>query len=177
MLCAVRPCPLCRHRGPFVPVLFEQADPLLSGATGQSTKEALPVALGGSSGACCVFNPCGHVASQELCERWAAVDIRVMNCGRRAGGHARPKCPFCSVILCREGSEGGPFNKLLFQSEEPVAASTPAVAAFSPTSVAQRRYSGADNISTQQETEPALSKPGSKQHLLLPLGDPPGYLL
>lgn len=136
------PCPLCRHRGPFVPVLFEHSDCLelkISTNTGTTNTETprtrLSEAFARDSGSICIFNPCGHVANQQLCQQWSSVSMRVMNCRSSSSGKSpegRSKCPFCSAVLCRAGEEGGPFNKLLFQSDEPSA--TPA---FSPTSVMQ----------------------------------------
>lgn len=44
----LRPCPLCRSKGPFVPIAFSFESSICSGKPTH------------------VFNPCGHVASKQV---------------------------------------------------------------------------------------------------------------
>lgn len=154
-----------------MPVLFEHAGVFCS-------DQLARCGFDGTGGGTCVLNPCGHVASRDLCAHWAAVGIRVMNGGRAAKGtEVRAKCPFCSTVLCRDGAEGGSFNKLLFQSDEPAAHTT---SAFSPTSVAQRSRSSSNHHSNGIDAKP----PSQAKNFLqgAPAGggsslNLPGYLL
>ena len=56
-----RPCPLCRQKGPFVPVsfVFPSYNTKQLKVNGCST-------LSSSNNPNCVFNPCGHVARREV---------------------------------------------------------------------------------------------------------------
>jgi pellino protein len=88
-----RPCPLCRRPGPLVPLAF-----------------AFCASVCASPSPTHVFNPCGHVASQRVCERWASVPLF----GPAAfPPQPRPHCPFCATALDAEQ----PFSRLILQTE------------------------------------------------------------
>lgn len=72
-----RPCPLCRKTGAFVPIAF-----------------AFEPAICHSSRPTHVFNPCGHVASRRVCEKWSNILMH----GSSAVTHVlKPFCPFCAT--------------------------------------------------------------------------------
>lgn len=64
-------CPLCRTRGPFLPLSYCFEETICS---------ACPTH---------VFNPCGHAISREVAQLWAS--IRFM----KESENARAHCPFC----------------------------------------------------------------------------------
>jgi hypothetical protein len=91
-----RPCPLCRKAGPFVPIAF-------------SFEPAIDCSIPTH-----VFNPCGHVASRKTCEEWQKIS---MHDSAPPTTQLRPICPFCATALVEDGELGGPFNKLILQTE------------------------------------------------------------
>ena len=110
-----RPCPLCRKRGPFVPVAFS-FEPLIC--------SDIPTH---------VFNPCGHIASRATCLKWASTPVF----SSRGVLNPDPQsmvtvCPYCTTQLRNTGS-GLPFSKLTLQTEAndewPVLPALPAPAA------------------------------------------------
>lgn len=91
-----RPCPLCRQEGAFVPIAFTFEPSICN---------AIPTH---------VFNPCGHVASQEVCEKWASSTwVYCRDMGRQELVHM---CPFCATELV-EPSESNPYSRLCLQTE------------------------------------------------------------
>jgi Pellino len=72
-----RPCPLCRKTGAFVPIAF-----------------AFEPAICHSSRPTHVFNPCGHVASRHVCEKWSKI---LMHGSSAVTQVLKPFCPFCAT--------------------------------------------------------------------------------
>ena len=71
-----RCCPLCRMSGPFVPIAFSFESAICNKKPTH------------------VFNPCGHVASKQTCEKWSRLLIfdytpAQLDC-------CRSQCPFCA---------------------------------------------------------------------------------
>ena len=91
-----RPCPLCRQEGPFVPLAFTFEPALCS---------AMPTH---------VFNPCGHVASQEVCEHWARLWVHSRASSRQQ--ELVHICPYCAVEL-QESPSGAAYSRLCLQTE------------------------------------------------------------
>lgn len=118
-------CPICRTIGPFVPLIFSY-DAVLS--------PQIPTH---------VFNPCGHVASLELCRQWSAIPLPsnvsslVPSCSSPmiyASLHSSVAplshstgisgvqheeyglCPFCAEPL----HTSRPFSRLIMQYDETV---------------------------------------------------------
>ena len=88
-----RPCPLCRQEGAFVPLAFT-FEPAVC--------DSMPTH---------VFNPCGHVAAQDTCERWARLWVHSRDTDKQELVHI---CPFCAAEL----SDTGPaFSRLCLQTE------------------------------------------------------------
>lgn len=96
-----KPCPLCRQPGPYAPLAFE-FDSQFS-----TTKPTH------------VFNPCGHAASRDICEEFSAIPTFVYDIHGNVLDH-RARCPFCCIELQDYGEYGGPFNRLILQSESGV---------------------------------------------------------
>jgi hypothetical protein len=90
-----RPCPLCRQEGPFVPIAFS-FEPSICGS--------MPTH---------VFNPCGHVASQEVCEQWANMWMPARDVTAVGLVHM---CPYCATELV-EPPYGAPYSRLCLQTE------------------------------------------------------------
>jgi hypothetical protein len=90
-----RPCPLCRQEGPFVPIAF---------AFEPSVCSRMPTH---------VFNPCGHVASQEACEFWASMWMPARDVTAAGLVHM---CPYCATELA-EPPYGAPYSRLCLQTE------------------------------------------------------------
>jgi hypothetical protein len=93
-----KPCPLCRQPGPYVPLAFE-FDSAFS-----TTKPTN------------VLNPCGHAASRDVCEEFASIACFVYDIHGNVLDH-RARCPFCCIELQDYEENGGPFNRLILQSE------------------------------------------------------------
>ena len=91
------PCPLCRKHGPFVPLALALEPAICSGHPTH------------------VFNPCGHAASRSTCARWAGIEMPEP--GKSFRSKRDPRCPYCNTMLQAVPALGGPFNKLVFQSE------------------------------------------------------------
>lgn len=97
-------CPVCRTLGPFVPLIFSY-DPVLD--SGSPTH---------------VFNPCGHMASLDMCRKWSAIPRPVHHSGYKdiheAAGHSTYEdtglCPYCADPL----RSGRPFSRLIIQLDE-----------------------------------------------------------
>jgi hypothetical protein len=90
-----RPCPLCRREGAFVPIAFS-FEP--------SICDKFPTH---------VFNPCGHVASNETCERWAQLLLpsRIITDARHVH-----MCPYCATELVQPPL-GPVYSRLSLQTE------------------------------------------------------------
>eukprot|EP01033_Poteriospumella_lacustris_P008022 gene8022-5773_t len=97
-------CPVCRTLGPFVPLIFSY-DPVLD--NGSPTH---------------VFNPCGHMASLEMCRKWSAIPRPAHHSGYKdihdAASHSlyddSGMCPFCAEPMRGER----PFSRLIIQLDE-----------------------------------------------------------
>ena len=74
---STRPCPLCRKKGAFVPIAF-----------------AFEPAICYSARPTHVFNPCGHVASRMVCEKWSKIPMHSSNAVTQV---LKPFCPFCAT--------------------------------------------------------------------------------
>lgn len=59
-----------------------------------------------------MFNPCGHVGSEECCKYWSQVPQPVYE-GKTKVDRMTPKCPFCATELVTSN----PYNKLILQTE------------------------------------------------------------
>jgi pellino protein len=103
-------CPLCRCFGPFVPLAFALEQPSLF--PGFPTH---------------VFNPCGHVGSEDFCTKWGQQQIfsefhpfpfnsplSPERTGLSSDQSSFPICPFCATEL----NAKKPFSKLIFQETE-----------------------------------------------------------
>lgn len=90
-----RPCPLCRQEGPFVPIAFS-FEPAIC--------DKFPTH---------VFNPCGHIASQEVCAWWADAWIPSHDVAAAEQVHL---CPYCATELVPTSTEQ-PYSRLCLQSE------------------------------------------------------------
>ena len=88
-----KPCPLCRRPGPLVPLAF-----------------AFCAAVCGSPRPTHVFNPCGHVAAQDTCERWAGVPLFGPS---GFPPQPQPHCPFCATKLDADQ----PYSRIVLQTE------------------------------------------------------------
>lgn len=95
-------CPLCRVTGEFVPIALEMDSCFYFKKPTH------------------VFNPCGHVASQSLCEQFANIPMFIYDSqGKIIDQNA--KCPFCSHDLANNVRENGnPYNRLILQTENGV---------------------------------------------------------
>jgi hypothetical protein len=115
------PCPLCRTKGPYVPLVF----PFDASICAHRPTH--------------VFSPCGHAASLSTCRKWAGTILPDIFAGPRhraqggagpgggvegggagvgAGAGGCPMCPFCLEKLDmggggKEGRNG--FSKLMIQ--------------------------------------------------------------
>ncbi len=83
------PCPLCRQKGPYVPIAIACEPTLTNGPLTH------------------VFNPCGHVASWECCAYWGNLIIFPKH---NAPLERVAICPFCATEL----SDEKPYCKLIF---------------------------------------------------------------
>lgn len=90
-----RPCPLCRQEGPFVPIAFTFEPSICN---------QIPTH---------VFSPCGHVASQEVCEKWATTWVYCREVGKQELVHM---CPFCATELA-DSTFGSAYSRLCLQTE------------------------------------------------------------
>jgi len=95
-----KPCPLCRKQGHFVPFSME-LDTTFS--------QDIPSY---------VMNPCGHVMSKTACEKWANIPLFVFEeVATNTKMALKPCCPICKIPLRCPGDRGGPFNKVVVQTE------------------------------------------------------------
>uniref|UniRef100_A0A3B1K6K1 Pellino E3 ubiquitin protein ligase 1 n=1 Tax=Astyanax mexicanus TaxID=7994 RepID=A0A3B1K6K1_ASTMX len=84
-----RECPLCRSRGPYVPLTLGRVSGVYTDAETPSH----------------AFVPCGHVCSKGTAEHWSKTPLK-------RGTHSfHPACPFCLRQLRRDR----PFVRLIFQ--------------------------------------------------------------
>jgi len=91
------PCPLCRARGPFVELRLEWE----------------PAICDDEPEVC--FNPCGHIVSERVARRWAALALPD---NAPPNARYRPICPFCAKPLKSDARAGDhPYNRILFQSD------------------------------------------------------------
>ena len=91
------PCPLCRTRGPFVELKLEWEPAICD--------DEPEVA----------FNPCGHIVSERVARKWAALALPD---NAPPNARYRPICPFCAKPLKTDARAGEqPFNRILFQSD------------------------------------------------------------
>jgi len=90
------PCPLCRTRGPFVELKLEW-EPAICDDEPEVT-----------------FNPCGHIVSERVARKWAALALPD---NAPPNARYRPICPFCAKPLKTDSRPGEqPYNRILFQS-------------------------------------------------------------
>ena len=89
-----RPCPLCRKKGAFVPIAF-----------------AFEPAICYSARPTHVFNPCGHVASRMVCEKWSKIPMHSSNAVTQV---LRPFCPFCATWVMQIWYYSDPFVCIVF---------------------------------------------------------------
>ena len=154
-----RSCPLCRQAGPFTPVAFCCDS---------------PAALRGPDPPTHCFNPCGHVASRAVCEKWAAIPLPAPGASPLAP--LSPRCCFCYAALVTDPRLGGPFSRLHFQREEDSAGGQPqpqaqaqaqpqAQAQVQPQPQAQPQAQPEHSCSSSSEGEPSL---GSARRLPSP---------
>lgn len=94
-------CPLCRKSGTFVPLAIEFEN-LLS--------DRRPTH---------VFNPCGHIAAKYICELFSNIPMFLYGKEGEIIGSCL-KCPFCYNNLNDFQYDGGPFNRIIFQTESGV---------------------------------------------------------
>lgn len=92
-------CPICRVTGAFVPVALEMDSCFYFKKPTH------------------VFNPCGHIASQSLCEQFANIPMFTYDSqGKIIDQNA--KCPFCCRDLGNNVDDNvDPFNRLILQTE------------------------------------------------------------
>ena len=91
------PCPLCRTRGPFVELRLEWEPAICD--------EEPEVA----------FNPCGHIVSEAVAKKWAALALPD---NAPPNARYRPICPFCAKPLKTDlRNSEHPYTKILFQSQ------------------------------------------------------------
>ncbi|XP_072512921.1 E3 ubiquitin-protein ligase pellino homolog 1 [Salminus brasiliensis] len=84
-----RECPLCRSRGPYVPLTLGRVSGVYADAEAPSH----------------AFVPCGHVCSERTVEHWSKTPLK-------RGTHSfHPACPFCLGQLRRDR----PYVRLIFQ--------------------------------------------------------------
>lgn len=93
-----KPCPLCRTSSCFVPLAFEFDSPLC-------IKKPTHV-----------FNPCGHAVDIDTAKTFSSIPTFVYD---QDGDIIDQKsvCPICSTELNSFGENGGPFNRLMLQTE------------------------------------------------------------
>ena len=87
-----RRCPMCMREGKVARVCMGMEPAFYVGASCEPTH---------------AFVPCGHIASQETCEYWAALHIPMEKSSFRPNNSV---CPFCATAL----DKNQPFVKLLF---------------------------------------------------------------
>ena len=90
-----RPCPLCRREGPFVPIAYSFVPAIC---------DQFPTH---------VFNPCGHIASQKVCEQWAATWVPSRDLTRSEQVHI---CPYCAGELS-QSQQGNAYSRLCLQTD------------------------------------------------------------
>ncbi|XP_066516833.1 E3 ubiquitin-protein ligase pellino homolog 1 [Hoplias malabaricus] len=86
-----RECPLCRSRGPYVPLTLGRVPAVYVDANSPSH----------------AFVPCGHVCSEETAKHWSKTPLK------RVTNTFHPACPFCLTQLSRDR----PYVKLIFQGK------------------------------------------------------------
>uniref|UniRef100_A0A3B4C6L7 Pellino E3 ubiquitin protein ligase 1a n=1 Tax=Pygocentrus nattereri TaxID=42514 RepID=A0A3B4C6L7_PYGNA len=84
-----RECPLCRSRGPYVPLTLGRVSDVYVDAESPSH----------------AFVPCGHVCSERTAEHWSKTPLK------RGTNIFHPACPFCLGQLKRDR----PYVRLIFQ--------------------------------------------------------------
>ncbi|KAL6481898.1 hypothetical protein MHYP_G00099780 [Metynnis hypsauchen] len=84
-----RECPLCRSRGPYVPLTLGRVSDVYVDAESPSH----------------AFVPCGHVCSERTAEHWSKTPLK------RGTNVFHPACPFCLGQLKRDR----PYVRLIFQ--------------------------------------------------------------